>query len=364
MELIKFSCYLNKDSGYNNDWIIEDVNLNPLNLLVGKNSTGKSRALRVIKSFSNCIKNGIITHGHFIFHFKTSKNDNLIYEMKSDSLSLFYERITLNKDVLLSRNNISAQLYSYTEQLDQIVHPPKNRLTLHTRRDVNEYPFFEEIVAWAENLQYFNFGHLHTTTSVFDSETLDKESVLSSVLTVGEMLDRISIDSKANIIKNFNELGYDIENLFANEKRDKKEILIKEKYLNDPVSEVSISQGMYRAISLLVFIQYMIEIKSIKTIVIDDLCEGLDYDRASKLGKKVFEILEKNNIQVIATTNDYFLMNSIDIDYWNILKRKDNIITSYNKVSNPELFKKFDFSGLMNFDLFTSDFLAKELNNG
>jgi hypothetical protein len=92
-------------------------------------------------------------------------------------------------------------------------------------------------------------------------------------------------------------------------------------------------------------------------IIVDDLCEGMDYERASKLGKYIYDTLESKNIQFIATSNDSFLMNAVDVKYWNILHREGNKIHSYNVTNSKEKFDKFKKTVLNNFDLFSSDFL-------
>ena len=54
-------------------------------------------------------------------------------------------------------------------------------------------------------------------------------------------------------------------------------------------------------------------------------------------------------------------MDVVDIKYWNILFRKNKIVTSVNIIENTEIFEKFRFSGLNNFDLFSSDYLIQNL---
>ncbi|MDP1800229.1 MAG: AAA family ATPase [Bacteroidota bacterium] len=360
MQIIKYSCHLTKEVGYKDEWIIDDIYLNNLNLLVGKNSTGKSRALRVIKLFSQAILHSQLINAHFIFYFRSESYGELCYQIKCGTGLRIYEKITTNNSiVLLERYGNEAKIYSFLENRIQTIHPPDKKLTLHSRRDVNEYPFFEEIVTWAESLQYFNFGHLHASLN-FDNQSQERDKTISSQLSIGEMVNLLSTDGKNEIITMFNSLGYELEDVVPNLNKEKKEIIIREKYLTQGLIESSISQGMYRALSLLIFIKYNQEQNKLKTLVIDDLCEGLDYERSSMLGKTIFAYLATLDTQLVATTNDYFLMNSVDTAYWNVLRRKQNIVKSYNIVSNASLFKKFDFSGLMNFDFFSSDFIDSE----
>ena len=299
MKLVKFSLHLTNEIGYIDEWSMDNICLNDLNLIVGKNSTGKTRALKVLKVFVKSIIEGKFVLGHFVFCFKTDENEAIVYEIKHSKGSI-YEKITINgSNILLNRNEETAEIYSYSEEKSQIIHPPANKLTLHVRRDVNEYPFFEKIVKWAEMVHFFNFGHLHASSS-FDNLSEEKEKTFSSNLSIGEMVSELSLKGKSDVITTFNEFGYNLTDIAPDLQKDKKEIVVNENYLTQSISESSISQGMFRALSLLVFIQFMLEKKSLKTIIIDDLCEGLDYERSSKLGKKIFDILKENDVQTIA----------------------------------------------------------------
>jgi predicted ATPase len=152
-------------------------------------------------------------------------------------------------------------------------------------------------------------------------------------------------------------LGYDIEKIYAKLAGKKEALYIKEKNLTNDLIQSQLSQGMFRALSLIVFIYYLINKNTVRTIIVDDLCEGLDYDRATKLGQLLFEELENKKIQLIASSNDSFLMDVVNIKYWNILTRKNNTIKVYNYKNSQEKFDQFKYSGLSNFDLFSSDYL-------
>ena len=54
-------------------------------------------------------------------------------------------------------------------------------------------------------------------------------------------------------------------------------------------------------------------------------------------------------------------MDVVDLEYWNILQRQGSDITSINVKNNPELFSSFRFTGLSNFDFFSSDYIARHL---
>ena len=99
-------------------------------------------------------------------------------------------------------------------------------------------------------------------------------------------------------------------------------------------------------------------------LLIDDLGEGLDYSRATHLGEKVFNECEKGNLQLIASSNDSFLMDVVDISKWQIVRRKNSKLSVLNQTNHPELFEMFRMTGLSNFDLFSSDFIDNFLARG
>jgi predicted site-specific integrase-resolvase len=117
---------------------------------------------------------------------------------------------------------------------------------------------------------------------------------------------------------------------------------------------------MFRALSLIIQITYLeFKQKEQITILIDDIGEGLDFERANNLIKYLIKIAEKqkNNIQLIMTTNDRLVMNSVALEYWIILgKDNQGNIDFYNYSNNKITFDKFKRIGLSNFDFFTSKY--------
>ena len=72
---------------------------------------------------------------------------------------------------------------------------------------------------------------------------------------------------------------------------------------------------------------------------------------------------EKEKVQLIASSNDSFLMDVVDISKWQIVRRKNSKLTVLNQTNTPELFKRFRMTGLSNFDLFSSDFIDNFLSH-
>ncbi len=79
----------------------------------------------------------------------------------------------------------------------------------------------------------------------------------------------------------------------------------------------------------------------------------MDYQRSSKIIELLIDKLDKSQIQLIATSNDRFLINAVDLKKLNLLERKGHFIFSYNYQNNKEKFDEFIYTGLSNFDFFS-----------
>ncbi|MBR5084097.1 MAG: ATP-binding protein, partial [Prevotella sp.] len=137
-----------------------------------------------------------------------------------------------------------------------------------------------------------------------------------------------------------------------------KSLHIYESGINMPLRPFDLSNGMFRVFCVLLYMLYSSTLSEARCLVIDDMGEGLDYMRSTKLGKIMYEYCERNHIQLIATSNDCFLMDAVDLQYWNILQREGNRVYSINASNSPVLFEKFQRTGLSNFDILSSNFLA------
>ena len=67
----------------------------------------------------------------------------------------------------------------------------------------------------------------------------------------------------------------------------------------------------------------------------------------------------ESNVTLIMATNDRFVMNNVDIKYWSIMQRIGNISKVHNYRNSPDIFKDFEFTGLTNFDFFSTEFYLK-----
>ena len=131
---------------------------------------------------------------------------------------------------------------------------------------------------------------------------------------------------------------------------------VKESDLDGWISQRDMSQGMFRTLSLLIQLNFC-SISSLPScILIDDIGEGLDYERSSNLIDLLVQKATSSSTQLIMSTNDRFIMNNVPLKYWSVIDRSQNKAKFYNYRNSKDMFDEFDFSGLSNFDFFASRF--------
>jgi hypothetical protein len=140
---------------------------------------------------------------------------------------------------------------------------------------------------------------------------------------------------------------------------------IKERGVERNIDQFSISEGMWRALAVLIYLNFMRISSQIPSnrpscIVIDDIGEGLDYDRSRGLIELVQQRAKDANVQLIMSTNDRFVMNSVPLENWTVLRRTGSSVKAYNYSNSKALFDEFKDTGLNNFDFLRMDFLNPE----
>jgi hypothetical protein len=174
---------------------------------------------------------------------------------------------------------------------------------------------------------------------------------------------------KACILSSMKEIGYDLLDIAASKQVYTSRTIGFEDYIlqvfesdrNIPVIQTDMSRGMFRALSVIIHLTYHVLMKTSVTFIIDDIGEGLDFDRSSRLIKLLIETAEKNdNIQLIMTTNDRFVMNNVPLEYWQVIQRKGSECQVFNCRNEEEKFNEFKYMGLNNFDFLATDYLNSE----
>ncbi|MFN0037281.1 MAG: ATP-binding protein [Saprospiraceae bacterium] len=340
------------------NWELQSLELGDANLLVGKNATGKSRTLQVIDHLLKLLngQNNLNWAAQWSLEFLNHKEETVKYDFETKLVKgIISEKIQLGDEVFLSRSNGSASLVSQMNGKKEVMHPPADRLVLQARRDTKHYSFLEDIAEWAEHSYSFKFGNI----SPKQWARVQDFGQLVTGEDVTAFFRDLSNKSQKDVIEGMQNIGFTISEIVPEQRADSTVLLVKEQALERAIPHYNLSQGMFRALSLIIFLEYLISRKKPMMALIDDLCEGLDYERARKLGKLVFEKCRGSNIQLVATSNDNFLMDVVDIECLNVLRRNGKAVTSINYSNHPELFDEFALTGFSNFDFFSSNYLAK-----
>ena len=355
--------------GQPNYWKIRNVGLGDINLIVGYNATGKTRLMNIISNLAKILmkKRKPPTEGSWSLEFKTlDKNEVYAYDLLIKNKIIEKEEIKLGGEILLQRVVDEGTITSCKQgKID--INPPKEELVLNIRRDKAEFPFLEELYYWADNFYGYTFTSARPTEICIPST---QEGMLENLNTVPYILIDALQDPqiKKAIIKDFCDIGYPVS-----EVKVKQELIsnlppgiffveLQEKDLKCPTKQVTMSQGMFRAFALVVIIEYILKMNKYCTVAIDDLGEGLDYDRATKITQLLFNKVVGSKIQLLVTSNDRFLINNTNIEYLNILERHHHVVDSFNYINSKEKFEEFKSIGLNTFDFFTGKMYKENPN--
>ena len=329
-------------------WRLEELSLNHQNLIVGLNSVGKSRTVSAIGHVASFIKGDMDAFGDFSCSLLLENGNQLEYSFDVVGGQVSAEVLRKNGVPLILRERYSTKMYD-----DTTVSPPDNKLLIQIRRDTRKYPEIEEIVQWAENTSLFVFSNITTAPNSLSPYAISDEPRLPV------MFNKISENQRGLLISYMRDLGYKIKNIEEYESPSgAKSLHIYESGVKMPLRPFDLSNGMFRVLCVMLYMIYSSTLSEARCLVIDDMGEGLDYMRSTKLGKIMYDYCEENHIQLIATSNDSFLMDAVDLQHWNILQREGNRVYCINMLNNPALFEKFQRTGLSNFDILSSNFLA------
>lgn len=363
MQLVSFSC-----NGFS--LMVSDINLQSINLFVGRNGTGKSYALRCIEWLADIIseKSWHPAIRSWDANFRDTDGNELTYSFgwAHSEIGYEYERLFWNDKPLIERNQSHCAVYSLVTGIQEDIAPPPTKLVINVRRDTKAHPEFEKLIQWAEATYSFRFGtivpditNLSKKLSEFNFSSLDTEKTDYSS---GDLFVKLSSIQQTDILRLMHTFGYDIGVLEATGTGNNTiGIHYSEKGVPGLYDIAVMSQGTYRILILLLYFFSLLNKRKLQLLLIDDLGEGLDHNRSCHLGKFLFEECQKAGIQLIATSNDGFLMDAVPIENWNVLRRNGTEITALNEKNHPELFENFAFTGLSNFDFFSSDYIDSHL---
>ena len=365
-----------------NEWKIEPTTFESINLIAGQNATGKSRVLNVISNLARLFS--IVQNIHY-----KSGTYKIIFDKNGDEISYFLnyrnrkviqEKLHFNGDVYLNRNSSGAAKIHSDQIEDKLEYEiPVDQLAVITKRDSKQHPLLDALYFWGNNLMHFKFGEnlgkniLGMPSKkippdlIFDLKSTDK---VFYILKKGKK--EYGLRFEKAIKRDMASVGYKLEKIFLTQPVSVTitgdapvtpvALAVKEKDLPGITDQNDMSQGMFRALSLLIQLNYAIMANKLSCILIDDIGEGLDYEKSSNLIKLILKKTEKKSVQLIMSTNDRFVMNNVPLEYWTVMHRAGTKLLSINYRNSKELFEEFELIGLNNFDFFTSKSFLNNLD--
>ena len=366
------------------EWILENCTFDRINLIVGKNASGKSRTLNIIYGLANLLcgyHQMIYTGGNYQVTFDDD-GSRIDYTLRYKNRKVVKEKVDINSINRLIRGTKGKGKIFYNELNKKMqFQTPENALASVARRDDIQHPFLQVLSDWGTYTTLYKFG---TTLGqdrlvVFktDKETAEKseldlkdQNIVVAALKQG--LSKYSEVFSNSVIKDMSRIGYDITEIGLGKPTDiviggnfpisggVSALYVQESDLRCRTYQHSMAQGMFRALSLMIQITYSHLSGNPSCILIDDIGEGLDYERSSSLIKLLIERIRGINVQLIMTTNDRFVMNNVPIELWSIIHREGGVCRIFNYRNSPKLFDDFRHTGLNNFDFFSSNYYLKE----
>ncbi len=263
---------------------------------------------------------------------------------------------------------------------------PSDQLMVVVRRDEIQHPFFEHMYNWGVTACCYRFG------SDFGKSTLSAnlQSMELAELNMSELADnvghvfhvtteRFGADYKKMLMEDFSNIGYFCEDILTTQVVNHQSpslvgfaLAVREKGFKFLTTQGEMSQGMYRALAIL--IQFNANILWTRAsmvgrepkpgdspmVIVDDIGEGLDFERSKSLIKLLVEKAEKNSVQLIMASNDRFIMNVVPLEHWIVLHRQEGKVRAFNNTNSKAAFQEFEFMGLSNFDFFSGKFFLTE----
>jgi len=362
-------------------WRILNATFSEINLITGKNSAGKSRLISVLLSLSRLLAGQVPT----LFDSANFDAELVIdgstfrYKLHCERAAVISERLEVDGVEKFTRDQEGRGkiFYESSNEFLEFKLPP-DAIVAVNRRDEIQHSYLIKLHNWALGVAFYPFGsdfgksrlmtppeienHLLNTSSppILDDPGNLVGAYASAFSRFGEDFDRA-------IIADMQQLGYSITDVGAENIQSLVKfpisaygIFAQESDLGFKNPQTQLSQGMFRALALVIHLNICLFAKSKKVILVDDIGEGLDYERATAVIDLLIAKTKNSGIQLFMTTNDRFVMNKVPLEYWSVLKRDGGEVKMYNIRSAPKEFENFRFLGLNNFDFFASNLFEPE----
>lgn len=384
VDLTTLSYYQHK--GEPLEWSIDGLRLGQINLLVGRNATGKTRSLAIIGGpmglAANILADRLITQEcNFDAVFDVGGKSELRYVLHASEGKVKEEKVYIDDVLRLDRTGTKLKLW-YEKLSDDIdLEPAENEVSASARRDRNQVSYLLPLHQWAGAVRYYAFGAALGQNIIAISvkqgsdpefNDRDQDRIVAIFIQGKKEFPETYVNA---LLDDMRELGYSLSDIDARAPGHLSlkmgmgnmelpgqivAIGIQEAGIEGMIFQDSMSQGMFRALSVLAQVNYSQLSQRAHCIMIDDIGEGLDFERASTLIGMLRRKAKHSKFQLIMTTNDQFVMDHVPLDEWSVLQRTGNRVSVKNIHNSRKVFEDFRFVGLSNFSFFEMDFANPE----
>jgi predicted ATPase len=367
------------------EWSISDFTLEPINLVVGKNATGKTRTLHLIyslgKLLSGVLKPSELPTGNYDVLFE-HEGRTLRYMIEISDFRVTHESFYDEDTPLLARGADGfGTIFHEKEQKHLDFQTPDTDAAVVSRRDTVQHSFLNPLSAWGTGVRHYSFGDtMGRNTFGLLSEDGPPPDPKNSYEVIGLFRKGSELypeTFRQSIIESMNEMGYEIEDIDTTTVNVKFQnnpslfampsafampiaLSVKEKSLKGRIEQHEMSQGMFRTLSVIIHLQYAIKGDHPSCILIDDIGEGLDFERSCQLINFIRRCAKDFYIQMVMSTNDRFIMNNVPLEEWVLLSRDGGSVKVHNFTNSQVAFDNFKFTGLNNFDFLAMDFIHEQ----
>lgn len=360
------------------EWKVEGVLLGPVNLLVGSNASGKTRTLNVISVLAKLLAGDAkmtFLSGNYRATFDHD-GKTLKYVVRVENSRVAEEKFQIDETLYLDRGE-GGKGKIWAEKLGMHIdfQVPEKELAAVVRQDAIQHPFFEPLNTWGTSLYHYYFGSPlgKDFFGVLDPNKAGELNPRDPNQVIGiyrKGVKEFGDAFKNSIMADMAEIGYLVDDVGTKPPislilQNLEEIIalyVQETGLGDVTDQVDMSQGMFRALSIIIQLNFLVQAKKPSCILVDDIGEGLDFERSCALIKLLMLKAQQSSVQLIMSTNDRFVMNTVPLEAWTVLRRVAGNIKVYNYANSKERFDEFKFTGMTNFDFFASKFLEEPKN--
>jgi len=362
------------------EWRLQGLRLRDQNLIVGINASGKSRTLGLITVLARLVAGDakpVFGTGEWEAHFEHQGKD-VTYSLEINDGRVTKERFLIDGVVYLDRG-AGGKGTIQAEKINQALdfQAPDTDLAVVNRRDSEQHPFFEPLFQWGREVYNFAFstdlGKSNLTVIVKDFKVpeLDPRDTFKTAAIFLKGVTLFGDKYRDAIKQDMERLKYPIDEIGDQAAAVQIAggpipfngapviIYVRERDLTTNTGQLEMSNGMFRALALVVQLNYSKFAGKQSCIIIDDIGEGLDFERSCLLIELVREKALDTGVQLIMSTNDRFVMNSVPLEDWSVIRRNGGVVQIYNYQNSKPVFDRFEVTGLNNFDFFAMEFIKE-----